>query len=170
MASAAGARRHFHRAVQQARFKAHALLVEVLLQQVRVRRGDAGVLQALRAGIFGVERGGQRQTAAAEIEAAQGEVARVFALSAAAEQLFFQHVFADDAQIDHAVHHRARNVVVAHAQDIDRHVFREGDQALLLQVDLDAAARQQLTDSSLRRPDFCIAIRKRVLSSMVTSV
>lgn len=105
MASAAGARRHFHRAVQQARFKAHALLVEVLLQQVRVRRGDAGVLQALRAGIFGVERGGQRQTAAAEIEAAQGEVARVFALSAAAEQLFFQHVFADDAQIDHAVHH-----------------------------------------------------------------
>ena len=37
---------------------------------------DAGVLQALRAGVFGVERGGQRQVAAAEIEAAQGEVTR----------------------------------------------------------------------------------------------
>ena len=46
---------------------------------------------------------------------------------------------------------------------------REGDQTLLLQVDLDAAARQQFLDSSLRRPDFCIAIRKRVLSSTVTS-
>jgi diaminopimelate decarboxylase len=89
------------------------------------------------------EWGGQRQAAAAEIEAAQGEVTRVFTLGAAAEQLFFQHVLADDAEIDHAVHHQARDVVVAHAQDIDRHVFGEGDQTLLLQVDLDAAACQQ---------------------------
>jgi hypothetical protein len=51
------------------------------------------------------------------------------------QQLFFQHVLTDDTQIDHAIHDQSRNVVITYAQNIDRHVFCESDQALFLQID-----------------------------------
>lgn len=72
------------------------------------------------------------------------KVAGIFPLGAAGQQFLFQHVFADDAEIHHTVHHQPRNIVVAHPHDIDRHIFGKGQQALLLQIDFYAALLQQL--------------------------
>ncbi len=109
---------------------------------MRVGGGDAFAVKHSRAVPGFIRRGRQRQAAAAEVETAQGEVARVFALSAAAQQLFLQHVFADNPQIDHAVHDKARNIVITHAQNIDGHIFRQRDQALGVQIHFDAAAAE----------------------------
>lgn len=117
-------------------------MIEVALQQVRVRGGDAFAVQRRRAVPGFIHRGRQRQAAAAEVETTQGEVARVFALSAAAEQLFFQHVFADNAEVDNTVHHQARDIVITHAQNVDWHIFRQRNQTLGVQIDFNAAAAE----------------------------
>ncbi len=110
---------------------------------MRVRGGDTFIIQAFRAFPDIIDRRGEREAAAAEIEATQCVVARVVALSAAGQQLFFQHVFADDAEIDHAIHYQARNIVIAHAQDVDRHILRQRYQTLGVQINFYAAAGQQ---------------------------
>jgi hypothetical protein len=118
-------------------------LIEVTLQQVRIRGGNALAVQGGRAVPGFVSRGRQRQAATAEVQTTQREVTRVFALRTAGQQLFFKHVLANDAQVHHAVHHQAWDVVITYAQDINRHVLSQGDQALSVQVDFDTAARQQ---------------------------
>ncbi len=66
-------------------------------------------------------------------------------VKAAVKQFFFQHVFADNSKVYHAVHYQTGNVVVTHAQNINRHVFCHRDQALGVKIDFNATARQQFT-------------------------
>ncbi|MNP48995.1 hypothetical protein D3C76_1431540 [compost metagenome] len=94
---------------------------------MRVGSRDTLAVQGSRTVPGFVCRGRQRQAAAAKVQATQGKVARVFALRATGQQLFFQHVFADDAKVNHAIHHQTWDIVIANAQDIDRHVLGEGD-------------------------------------------
>ena len=65
---------------------------------------------------------------------------RFFSLTSAGEYGFFEHVFADDAEVDHAVHDETGNVVVAHAQDLNGHIFRYGQKALGVEAYLETAA------------------------------
>ncbi len=76
-------RRHFNGAIQQTGFKLHAFLIEVTLQQVRVRGGDTFAVQRGRAVPGFIDRRSQRQAAAAKVQTTQGKVARIFALRAA---------------------------------------------------------------------------------------
>ena len=67
-----------------------------------------------------------------------------FPLRLAREERFLEDVFAVDAEVDHAVHDESGNVVVAHAQELNRHVFRSREQTLLVVAHLDAAAFKKL--------------------------
>ena len=110
---------------------------------MRVGSGDTFAVQRGRAVPRFINRRRQRQAAAAEVQTTQGEVTRVFALRAAGQQLFFQHVFTDDAKVNDAIHHQAGNIVITHAQNVDGHVFSQSNQALGVQVNFNPAAGQQ---------------------------
>ena len=116
-------RRHLDGTRQQAGPEREAALVEAALEQLRIARRDAAAVEALKPRPLLIDRNRDREAAAAEVEAAQHPEVRGLALTAACENRFLEHVFADDAQIHNPVHHEAGNVVVPDAQNFDRHVL-----------------------------------------------
>ena len=110
---------------------------------MRVRGGNTFAVQRGRAVPRFVNRRSQGQAAAAEVQTTQCEVTRIFALRAAGQQLFFQHVFPYNAEVNDAIHDQAGNIVITHAQNVDGHVFSQSNQALGVQVNFNPAAGQQ---------------------------
>ena len=110
---------------------------------MRVGGGDTFAVQRGRAVPGFIDRRGQRQAAATEVQTTQGKIAWIFTLSTAGQELFFQHVFTDDAEVNNAIHHKAGNIVITHAQNVDGHIFSQGNQALGVQVDFNPAAGEQ---------------------------
>ena len=76
--------------------------------------------------------------------------------------VFAQHIAADDAEVADALRDQAGNVVVAHQQKIDRPGLRRSRTAC--RGSAGTAARNAPADpaqASARRPDFCMAMRRR---------
>ena len=133
----------FYRAIQQTGFKRHPFLIEITFEQVWVRGSDTLTVQRCRAIPGFINRGCQRKTAAAEVQTAQGKIARVFTLCPAVEQFLFQNVFPDDAEVNDTVHHQTRDIVITYAQNIDRHILCHCNQALGVKINFNAATGQQ---------------------------
>ena len=74
--------------------------------------------------------------------ATQGEVTRIFTLSATGQKLFFQYVFTDDAKVNDTVHYRA-GISSSRTRRMSMGMFSAGNQALGVQVDFNPAAGQQ---------------------------
>ena len=60
------------------------------------------------------------------------------------ETFFLEYVAADEAQVADVLLHQIGDVVVAHEQDVERHVLAEAHQLIAAARELEAAAFEQL--------------------------
>ena len=95
------------------------------LHDAGIARGDPPALQigdGLQAAVFRVA---ECQAAAAVIERPDDAEWLGIAVGEELQPPLLQHVHADDSEVADVVPHQAWNVVVAHQQHVDRHVFAE---------------------------------------------
>ena len=91
------------------------LLVQKVLQDVRVGSGNLLVVEPLQPVVFGLLMDGQRETAFAESQPVND-----FSFFGTFHELVFPH----DAQVGHAVGHTLRNIVVAQEEHLHGEVGR----------------------------------------------
>jgi hypothetical protein len=69
---------------------------------------------------------------------------RLHALRLEGEAFLFDHVETDDAEIANVLLHQVRNVVIAHEQQVERHVLAVAHQLVLAAAVLQPAADHQV--------------------------
>ena len=140
----AEARRNFDRTGKRDDLRLDAVALQVVREDARIRRRDALALQHLWAFVRHARRQAERQAALAEVEAADLREQLRLALLENLEPPLLDDVEAHDAEVADVFLHQARNVVVAHQQHVDGHVFAVADQLILAARVAQAATHEEV--------------------------